>query len=88
MFLLGERGKAPPLGVEGGGPAALNRFRWESDAGERSPPMVSKVTDVRLRAGQALRLDTPGGGGWGDPGRRDAGAAERDVRLGYVTGPR
>ena len=85
VFLLGERGKAPPLGVLGGGPGALNRFAWQAGEGWRSPPMVSKVTDVRLGAGQRLRLDTPGGGGWGDPARRDPAAAARDRRLGYVT---
>ncbi len=33
MFLLGERGKYPPFGVNGGGPAALNRFVYETDCG-------------------------------------------------------
>ena len=32
VFLLGERGKYPPFGVNGGGPAALNRFVYETDA--------------------------------------------------------
>jgi N-methylhydantoinase B len=85
VSLLGERGKVPPFGVAGGRPAALNRFTWQSDAGEQSPPLVSKVTDVRLRAGQRVRLETPGGGGWSDPLARDRAAVERDVRLGYVS---
>ena len=34
VFLLGERGKYPPFGVNGGGPAALNRFVYETDSGE------------------------------------------------------
>ena len=49
VFLLGERGKYPPFGVNGGKPAALNRFFYETDAGEAVPPLVSKMTDVRLR---------------------------------------
>jgi len=85
VSLLGERGKTPPFGVAGGGAAALNRFTWETDDGERSPPMVSKVTDVSLRAGQRVRLETPGGGGWGDPARRNRAAVARDVALGYVS---
>ncbi|WP_426958641.1 hydantoinase B/oxoprolinase family protein [Muricoccus radiodurans] len=85
VSLLGERGKVPPFGVGGGAPAAPNRFQWQTVDGMRSPPMVSKVTDIRIEAGQRVRLETPGGGGWGDPGRRDAGAASRDRRLGYVT---
>jgi N-methylhydantoinase B len=85
VSLLGERGKAPPFGVSGGHPAALNRFVWQSDEGDKSPPLVSKITDVRLRAGQRIRLETPGGGGWGDPKQRDPSATARDVRLGYVS---
>ncbi|WP_439498915.1 hydantoinase B/oxoprolinase family protein [Bosea sp. (in: a-proteobacteria)] len=84
VFLLGERGKVAPFGVVGGGPAALNRFTWESDDGEQSPPLVSKVTGVPVPAGRAVRLETPGGGGWGDPRERDPALVGRDVRLGYV----
>jgi N-methylhydantoinase B len=32
-----------------------------------------------------FRLLSPGGGGWGDPGRREARAVERDVRNGVVS---
>ena len=84
VFLLGERGVFAPFGVAGGTPAALNRFTWQSDEGETSPPLSSKVTDVKIRDGQRVRLETPGGGGWGDPKRRDAEAVARDVRLGYL----
>lgn len=84
VFLLGERGVFAPFGVAGGTPAALNRFVWQSDEGEKSPPLASKVTDVKIRDGQRVRLETPGGGGWGDPKRRDAEAVARDVRLGYL----
>lgn len=84
VFLLGERGKFPPFGVAGGQPGALNRFFWQTDGGECSPPMVSKIADVKIRAGQRLRLETPGGGGWGDPKARDPRAVARDVRLGFI----
>jgi N-methylhydantoinase B len=40
---------------------------------------------VKIKAGQRVRLETPGGGGWGDPAKRDPAAIERDRRLGYVT---
>jgi N-methylhydantoinase B len=85
VFLIGERGKFAPFGVNGGGPAALNRFVYETDAGEKRPPLVSKITDVKIRQGQKVRLETPGGGGFGDPAERDPAAVARDVRLGYVT---
>jgi N-methylhydantoinase B len=32
-----------------------------------------------------VRLETPGGGGYGDPARRAPEAVARDVRLGYVS---
>jgi N-methylhydantoinase B len=85
VFLLGERGKFPPFGVNGGGPGALNRFVWQSDAGEASPPLASKATDIRIRQGRRVRLETPGGGGFGPAFRRDLDKVARDVRLGYVS---
>jgi N-methylhydantoinase B len=85
VFLLGERGKYPPFGVNGGQHAALNRFIYETDAGERIPALVSKTTDVRIKPGQKVRLETPGGGGFGDPAARDPARVARDVRFGYVS---
>ena len=84
-FLLGERGRFAPFGVNGGGPAALNLFSWQTDDGLAHPPLASKVTDVRIRSGQRVRLETPGGGGWGDPHDREAARVARDVRLGYIS---
>ncbi|MGU9978904.1 hydantoinase B/oxoprolinase family protein [Phreatobacter sp. HK31-P] len=86
VFLLGERGRYAPFGVNGGGEGALNRFSWTDGATCGSPPMASKVTGVKLPQGGRVRLETPGGGGFGDPARRDPAARERDLRLGYVTG--
>jgi N-methylhydantoinase B len=85
VSLLGERGCVAPFGVAGGGSAALNVFTWQDQGQTQTPPLVSKVTSVALRAGGSVRLQTPGGGGWGDPGARDAGAKARDRALGYVT---
>ena len=85
VFLIGERGKYPPFGVNGGGAAALNRFIYGTDRGEATPPLVSKITDVKIRQGQKVRLETPGGGGFGDPRARDPDRVVRDVRLGYIS---
>jgi N-methylhydantoinase B len=85
ISLLGERGRYAPFGVGGGGPAALNTFTWDSDDGPRTAPMASKVTGVRLKQGQRLRLETPGGGGWGDPARRSPDAIARDIRHELVS---
>jgi len=85
VFLLGERGKYPPFGVNGGLPAALNRFVWQTGGGEASPPLASKITDVRIASGGRVRLETPGGGGFGPPAVRAPDKVARDVRLGYVS---
>ena len=85
VFLLGERGKYPPFGVNGGKAAALNRFVYETDRGEATPPLVSKITDVKIRPGQKVRLETPGGGGFGEPAARRPEQVVRDVKLGYVS---
>jgi N-methylhydantoinase B len=34
-----------------------------------------------------VRVETPGGGGFGDPRERDPAALERDLRDGKVTDP-
>jgi N-methylhydantoinase B len=84
-FLFGERGVSPPKGVVGGGDGALNRFAYEQADGWHSPAMVSKMVGIRLEKGQRVRLETPGGGGYGPVAERDPEAVARDVRLGYVT---
>jgi N-methylhydantoinase B len=85
VFLLGERGKFPPFGVNGGKSAALNRFLYRDGSGEHGVPLVTKTTDVKIDRAGFVRLESPGGGGFGDPRRRDPSQVARDVRLGYVT---
>ncbi len=85
LFLFGERGRFPPRGVAGGGDAALNRFAHPVNGQMAAPPMASKLHGARLTRGERVRLETPGGGGWGDPARRDPEARARDRALGYVT---
>jgi N-methylhydantoinase B len=85
VFLLGERGKFPPFGVNGGKAASLNRFLYRDETGEHGVPLVTKTTDVKVDRRGFVRLESPGGGGFGDPHRRDPSQVARDVRLGYVT---
>ncbi len=85
VALLGERGRFAPFGVAGGGPGALNRFAWETEDGWREPPMASKITGVKLAQGRRVRLETPGGGGWGHPAGRDRAAIERDRARGLAS---
>ncbi|MEM7746165.1 MAG: hydantoinase B/oxoprolinase family protein, partial [Pseudomonadota bacterium] len=65
LFLFGERGRYAPRGVVDGGEGAMTRFAWQTDEGWQTPPMASKLVGARIRAGQRLRLETPGGGGYG-----------------------
>jgi len=85
VFLFGERGRFPPQGVVGGGPAAMTRFQFELDDGYHTPPMVSKMAGIHITKGRHLRLETPGGGGYGPVAERPPSAVAEDVRLGYVS---
>ncbi|NNF23252.1 MAG: hydantoinase B/oxoprolinase family protein [Rhodobacteraceae bacterium] len=84
-FLFGERGRFPPKGIVGGADAALNAFHYEGEGGWHQPPLVSKMVGIPLKKGQKVRLETPGGGGYGDPAKRPAADVARDVSLGYVS---
>ncbi|MNU47008.1 Acetophenone carboxylase delta subunit [compost metagenome] len=84
-FIFGERGRSAPKGIAGGGQAALNVFRYEQDGQWQTPPMSSKMLGIQLRRGDRVRLETPGGGGYGEPARRDPKAREHDRKMGYVS---
>jgi N-methylhydantoinase B len=83
-FLFGDRARARPQGANGGGPGQENHFTYQQDDGWHAPPMASKMTGIKLKRGQRVRLETPGGGGWGDPAARDPASTVRDRRLGYT----
>ena len=85
VFLFGERGRFAPPGVVGGGAGALNTFHYEQADGEHVPPMASKIVGVHIERSQRLRLETPGGGGYGRALDRNPESVARDLRLGYIT---
>ncbi len=84
VFVFAERARYAPRGVLGGGNGAMNVVAYEQDDGWHTPALGSKVVGVKLRRGQRVRLESPGGGGWGDPARRHPVARARDERLGYL----
>ena len=91
VFLFGERGKFPPPGVVGGGAGAMNKFAYQSADEEtafpdKTPPLASKITGVKLRKGQRVRLETPGGGGYGNAQERPEELIRNDLAQGYVSG--
>ncbi len=85
LFLFGERGKYAPAGVLGGHAAQRNRFFYPKDGKAAEPAMVSKLHDAKLKKGERIRLETPGGGGYGPPSERKPERIAEDLRLGYVT---
>jgi N-methylhydantoinase B len=84
-FLFGERGRFAPKGAAGGGEAALNVFSYQQADGWHTPPMASKMVGIKLQRGQSVRLDTPGGGGYGAAADRSATDVARDVAGGLLT---
>lgn len=84
-FIFGERGRSSPKGIAGGSASVCNVFRYEQDGEWHTPPMASKMLGIQLRRGDKVRLETPGGGGYGAPEKRSERARTRDYAMGYVT---
>jgi len=65
VTLLADRRSRGPYGLAGGADAAPGRTRIiRRDGSEEEIP---GKTSVRLRAGERVRIESPGGGGWGKP---------------------
>lgn len=60
-----ERFRHGPYGLHGGEPGAKGRFVHTRDGVEHDLP--SKISNVALKRGDRIRLETSGGGGWGKP---------------------
>ena len=77
--LLLDRFRHPPGGVLGGGPGR----RAEARFADGRP--VSMKSVLALEPGDVLTIESPGGGGYGDPAKRPAELTRRDIEEGYVT---
>jgi N-methylhydantoinase B len=78
-----DRARFAPEGVAGGKPGSRSRFVIHlGEAEERETPASGKY---ELRAGERFLLQSAGGGGYGDPHKRDPAALERDIVQGYVS---
>ncbi|MCP3724009.1 hydantoinase B/oxoprolinase family protein [Paraburkholderia sp. CNPSo 3272] len=86
-FVFGERGRSAPQGIAGGEASVPNVFRYQHEGEWHSPPMASKMLGISLVRGERVRLETPGGGGYGNPAQRSAAARRHDRAMGYVTRP-
>ncbi len=67
VSFITERRVSQPWGLAGGGPGAVGE-NWLLPGGDegRAERLADKVT-LELRAGDVVRILTPGGGGWGRP---------------------
>ncbi|HWP57512.1 MAG TPA: hydantoinase B/oxoprolinase family protein, partial [Candidatus Acidoferrales bacterium] len=73
-----------PKGVDGGHPGRTGRCTINPGTpAERVLP--SRCSDLTLPPGTIYRLETPGGGGLGNPLERDPDLVLRDVKNGYVS---
>ena len=79
-----DRFTIAPYGLRGGGPGATGRLLLTRSDGTQSE-MRSKLSDLALRAGDTIRIETSGGGGYGTPAERDPAAVAADLANGYMT---
>jgi N-methylhydantoinase B len=80
-----DHGRVGPQGARGGKDGGVNRVRVFRGGSAYVPPHLSKDQDIRIAAGDAIEVSTPGGGGFGSPLRRAADRVARDVAKGYYT---
>jgi N-methylhydantoinase B len=80
-----DHGRFGPQGVLRGADGGVNSVTVFRGGKAHIPPHLSKEQDIPLKAGDRVRVGTPGGGGYGDPFERDAQAVLADVRMGYYT---
>lgn len=82
LQLRADRAKNPPYGLFGGGAAAPSRNILDPDG--RAEELPSKLTRT-LHAGDVIRHEQAGGGGYGDPLRRDPRRVAADVADGKIS---
>ncbi|KAJ9431811.1 hydantoinase B/oxoprolinase family protein [Pantoea sp. YR343] len=71
-------------GINGGGPGGFGGHILNPGRdSERKLP--SKIAHLELNAGESIRIQTPGGGGFGHPGLRRHESILSDLRNGYIS---
>ncbi len=66
-------------GVFGGGEGGTANLIRNADGPDREA-LSSKVSHIEMRAGDSMRLETAGGGGYGEPASRAPAALGADIR--------
>jgi N-methylhydantoinase B len=86
LSVLADHAIIPPFGVAGGHSGARNRFVVLRDGEIIQPaPIAGKVGGFKLKKGDIVRIESAGGGGYGDPLDRDPVRVAHDVHLGYLS---
>ena len=80
-----ERAHCKPWGLDGGLEATGNEVALRMDGTWKQDFPNAKVLIANLKAGDAYRLRSGGGGGYGPPWQRDPEAVRADVMEGYVS---
>ena len=85
LSVLADHAVIPPFGVSGGHSGAANRFVVIRDGETIQPsPVPGKVGDFPLLKGDIVRMESSGGGGYGDPLKREPARVKDDAFLGYI----
>jgi N-methylhydantoinase B len=74
----------PAPGVFGGLPSSVTRVT-RNPGTPQAELLYSKASGLSLKAGETIRVETLGGGGYGDPRERPDDLLARDLRQGKVT---
>lgn len=72
------------MGADGGGEGGLGRLVRNPGRSDEEV-LASKVAHIVLAAGESVRIETPGGGGFGAPGERTLEALAADLRDGIIS---
>jgi N-methylhydantoinase B len=78
-----DHGRYGPPGALGGRDARFNEVEITRSGELYRPPHTSKDQDIVLEAGDVIKVRTPGGGGYGDPFKREPALVAQDVRRAY-----
>ncbi len=82
LSIIAERIKLRPWGLKGGENGAPGRYYVIRRSGEIVT--LSGKDTIELEAGDRVVIETPGGGGYGDPKERDEDALRRDLEDGKI----